>query len=102
MKAALIAHKPELVDLLAARRKAAAQDIGEACAPAAVLLSGTLMGDVWLIADDEVLIEHPDIEASRLPTFTFSEVPYLARLDDAALAAVSACKRAFPTGRILK
>lgn len=69
---------------------------------AAVLLRGSMIGDAWLVADDDALAEHPDIAQSGLPVFRFAEVAFLARLDAGELRAVAACKRAFPTAGVLQ
>jgi len=70
--------------------------------PAAVLLCATIWGDIWLVADDDVLTEHPDIEASGLPVIRFDEVPRLSKLDGSGLRALGLVKRAFPTARVLQ
>ena len=70
---------------------------------AAVLIQSTILeGLVWLVADDEALAESPDITCSGVPVFFFDEIPHLARLDAEGLRAVAACKRVFPTARILQ
>lgn len=69
---------------------------------AAVLLRGTGWGDVWLIADDEALADHPDIATAGLPVIRFAELPHLQRLDAASLQALGIVKRTFPTARVLQ
>lgn len=69
---------------------------------AAVLLRGTCWGEVWLVADDEVLADHPDIFADGLPVVRFAELPHLQRLDAASLQALGIVKRTFPTARVLQ
>jgi hypothetical protein len=70
--------------------------------PIAVLLRGTLWGEMWLIADDTVLIEHADIATSGLPVLHFAEVPHLQRLDADSLRVLGIVKRNFPTARVLQ
>ncbi|MGH7785388.1 MAG: hypothetical protein ACRERC_00890 [Candidatus Binatia bacterium] len=69
---------------------------------AAVLLRGTCWGDVWLIAGDDVLGDHPDIAAAGLPVVRFAELAHLQRLDPNALQALGIFKRTFPTARVLQ
>jgi hypothetical protein len=68
----------------------------------AVLVRDTLWGEVWLIADDAVLIEHADIATSGLPVLHFAEVPHLQQLDAESLRALGIVKRTFPTARVLQ
>ncbi|MBX3026965.1 hypothetical protein KF840_18825 [bacterium] len=69
---------------------------------AAVLLRGTCWGELWLIAGDDVLAEHPDVERSGLPVVRFAELPYLHRLDAEGLRALGLVKRTWPTARVLQ
>ena len=69
---------------------------------AAGLLRGTCWGDVWLIAADDVLGDHSDIERSGLPVVRFAELPHLQRLDADALRTLGLVKRTFPTARVLQ
>ncbi len=71
-------------------------------APAAVLLRGTVWGDVWLIANDDVLRDHPDIATSGLPIVRYVELPHLQRLDAASLQSLGIVKRTFPTSTVLQ
>jgi len=66
----------------------------------AVRLSSPLIGDYWLVADDDEMT--PDILAAGLPVFRFEEVPFLRGLRPADILAVAATKRAFPTSKILQ
>lgn len=84
------------------RRSVAGTPVLEAGAPAAVLLRGTCWGEVWLIADDDVLDDHPDIATAGLPVVRFAELPHLERLDAAARRALGLVKRSFPTARVLQ
>ena len=59
-------------------------------------------GDLWLIADDDVLAEQPDIVRSGLPLVRFSELEHLQRLDAASLLALGVVKRTFPRARVLQ
>ena len=67
---------------------------------AAVRLTSPLIGDYWLVADDDDLT--PDILAAGLPVFRFAEVPFLRGLAPADLQAVAAVKRAFPTSEVVQ
>jgi len=69
---------------------------------AAVMLRGTVLGDVWLIADAETLVEQPDIIRSALPVFFFDEVETLRGMAPEELKAVGMMKATFPTGRVLQ
>jgi hypothetical protein len=69
---------------------------------AAVLLRGTIWGDVWLIADDDVLRENTDIARGNVPVLRFAEVDHLRRLGTEGMRALGIIKRAFPTARILQ
>jgi hypothetical protein len=71
-------------------------------AVAAVLLRGTCWGELWLVADDDVLADHPDIAAAGLPVVCFVELPHLQRLDAASLRALGIVKRTSPTARVLQ
>jgi hypothetical protein len=69
---------------------------------AAVKLAKTVIGDVWLVADDDALADHPDIIRSGLPVFLFSEVEQLRGKTPAELKAIGMVKAAFPRGRVLQ
>lgn len=69
---------------------------------AAVLLRATVIGDVWLVADDDALADHPDILRSGLPVFYFSEVEQLRGKTPEELRAIAMVKRQFPAGRVLQ
>lgn len=69
---------------------------------AAVLLRAMCWGDVWLIADDDVVADHPDIETSGLPVVRCAALPNLERLDAESLRALDIVKRSFPTARVLQ
>lgn len=70
--------------------------------PAAVLLRGTVIGDVWLVADTEALAEYPDILRSGLPVFLFEEVAQLRGKTLEELKAIGMLKAEFPTSRVLQ
>jgi hypothetical protein len=97
MLRALALHKPELLRLLST--PALDTDAGEL---AAVKLRNTAIGDVWLVADDDALAEHPDIIRSGLPVFFFDEVEQLRGKTPEELKAVGMVKAIFPTGRVLQ
>lgn len=84
------------------RRSVAGAEALDFGAVAAVLLRGTCWGDLWLIADDDVLGDHPDIATGGLPVVRFAELPHLQRLDAASLQALGLLKRTFPTARVLQ
>jgi hypothetical protein len=67
----------------------------------AVKLRNTAIGDVWLVADDDALAEHPDIIRSGLPAFWFDEIEQLRGKTPAELKAISKVKAEFPTSRVL-
>lgn len=67
---------------------------------AAVLVRGTVVGDVWFVADDEALAENPDVVTSGLPVFLFDEVRHFKRLAQPQLVAAAVCKRIFPSSRL--
>jgi len=92
---------PQAVALSQCRSVAKAETI-ESGAPVAVLLRGSVWGDLWLVADDDVLAEHPDILGSGLPVVRFAELPHLQRLDAASLQALGIVKRTFPTSTVLQ
>ena len=66
----------------------------------AVRLTSPLIGDYWLIADDDEMT--PDIADAGLPVFRFAEVPFLRGLSPDDLKAVAAVKRVFPTSQVLQ
>jgi hypothetical protein len=68
----------------------------------AVKLTGTIIGDLWLIRDDDALADHPDIVRSGLPVFLFSEMEQLRGKTAEELKAIAAVKATFPTGRVLQ
>ena len=68
----------------------------------AAKFTGTVIGDVWVIADAEVLVEHPDIIRSGLPVFFFDEVEQLRGKSIDELRAIAMVKTEFPTGRVLQ
>ncbi|MGE3993580.1 hypothetical protein [Pseudorhodoplanes sp.] len=98
----LDAPEPPPAHCMAPTTRAPGADPIETGTIAAVLLRGSVIGDAWLVADDDALAEHSDLAQSGLPVFRFAEVPFLAQLDAEALRAVAACKRAFPTARVLQ
>ena len=83
------------------RSVASAENV-ESGEPVAVLLRATCWGDLWLIADDDVLSEHPDIADAGLPVVRFAELPHLQRLDAVSLQTLGLVKRTFPTARVLQ
>jgi hypothetical protein len=76
--------------------------LADAGALAAVLLRGTVWGELWLIADDDVLADHPGIAGTGLPIVRFAELAHLERLGAVELGALGIVKRAFPTARVLQ
>lgn len=69
---------------------------------AAVKLTNTIVGDVWLIADAENLADHPDIIRAGLPVFFFDEVEQLRGKTAAELRAIGMVKAVFPTSLVLQ
>jgi hypothetical protein len=67
---------------------------------ATLLLRGTLIGDLWLVADDDALAEQADIAESGLPVFFFDEVDLLRGKTPEQVRAIAMIKAAFPTGRV--
>ena len=60
-------------------------------------MPGTAMGEVWLIADFDVLNEEPDIADSGLPIFTLAEFATLAGKGVAGRRVAAVVKRGWPT-----
>jgi hypothetical protein len=69
---------------------------------AAAKLTGTIIGDCWLVADDHALADHPDIIRAGLPVFFFDEVEQLRGKTPAELKAIGMVKAEFPTSRVLQ
>jgi hypothetical protein len=69
---------------------------------AAVKLRNTVIDDLWLVADDDALSDHPDIIRSGLPVFFFDELERLRGKTREQLRAIAAVKAAFPTSRVLQ
>jgi hypothetical protein len=97
LREAVARHKPELVRLLT--RAVLDADAGEL---AAVKLRNTIIGDLWLVADAEALVEHPDIVRQALPVFFFDEIDRLRGKTAAELHAIGLVKATFPTSRVLQ
>jgi hypothetical protein len=97
MREALAAHKPELLRLLSTPTLDA--DAGQLVA---VKLRNTILGDVWLVADEDAVADHPDIIRAGLPVFFFDEVHMLRGKTPAELKAIGMVKSVFPTGRVLQ
>ena len=68
----------------------------------AVKFINTVIGDIWVIADADVLVEHPGIIRARLPTFFFDEVQKLRGKSIEELQAIAMVKAEFPTSRVLQ
>jgi hypothetical protein len=69
---------------------------------AAVKLTGTAVGSVWLVADAEALAEHPEIMRAGAPVFFFDEVEQLRSKTPDELKAIAAVKGTYPTSRVLQ
>jgi hypothetical protein len=69
---------------------------------AAVKLTGTIIGDVWVVRDDDTLADSPDIIRSGLPVFFFEEVERLRGKTPEELKAIGLVKAEFPTSRVLQ
>ena len=68
----------------------------------AVKITGSLVGDAWVVADTQVLADHPDILRSGLPVFFFDEVEQLRGKSIEELRAIAMVKTEFPTGRVIQ
>jgi len=104
MRRALERHQPELVALVDARdpRRDTPHFEGEGGDIAAVLLRGTVIGDCWLLADQETLGEYPELLRSGRPVVFFEEVEQLRGKTKTELQAIGLIKTVFPTGRVLQ
>jgi hypothetical protein len=69
---------------------------------AAVKLRATVIGDVWLVADDDALADNLDIIRSGLPVFFFDEIAQLRGKTPTELKAIAMIKTEFPTSRVLQ
>ncbi|MBI4518763.1 MAG: hypothetical protein HY699_23455, partial [Deltaproteobacteria bacterium] len=65
-------------------------------------LVGTAIGDVWVVADDDTLADHPEILRAGLPVIFFDEVERLRGKTVAELQAIGMVKATFPTSRVLQ
>ncbi len=99
--AKLQAHKAELVAALTIRDRAVTFD-PEAGELAAVKLVNTVIGDLWLVRDDDALAEHPDIIRSGVPVFFFDEVEALQGKTPEELREIAMIKTMSPTSRVLQ
>jgi hypothetical protein len=68
----------------------------------AVKLAGTIIGDVWVVRDDDTLAASPDIVRAGLPVLFFDEIERLRGKTLEELKAIAAVKATFPTGRVLQ
>lgn len=98
LRALIREHKQELLEAL---REEARPSPVEAAEVAAVKMSSPRFGELWLVADERVLEDNPDIEASGLPVVFFEEVAVLEGLKDHPneIRAFLELKRCFPRGR---
>jgi len=67
-----------------------------------VLLRGTMIGDLWLVADHDALAEFPEILHSGRPVVFFDEVEHLRGKTTAELQAIGLVKTIYPTGRVVQ
>jgi hypothetical protein len=111
LRQALIAHKVAILAAVAGSKAARRQrdnrgSLGGADLTAghlaAVKVVNTVLGDLWLVADDDALAAHPDIIRSGLPVFFFDEVEQLRGKGLAEVQALGMLKAAFPTSRVLQ
>ena len=75
---------------------------GEAGTIAAVLMRGTVIGDLWLVANHDALAEFPEILRAGLPVIFFDEVEHLRDKSPADLQTLGIVKTVFPTARVLQ
>lgn len=68
---------------------------------AAVKLTRTTIGDVWLIRDADTLAEEPSILGQGLPVILFSEITKFRALSPTDARIVATTLRTFPGSRIL-
>lgn len=101
LRTALASHKAELLALVSNSDVPGRFDI-ESSRLAAAKFVNTVIGDIWVVADDDALSEHPDIIRGGLPVFYFSEVGQLAGRTAEDLQAIRQVKAVFPTGRVLQ
>jgi hypothetical protein len=66
------------------------------------MLRGTVVGDVWLVADPDTVTEHSDIANSGLPIFLFEEVEALRTKSTDELRAICEVKRLFPIAKVIQ
>lgn len=99
LRQALSAHKAELLALLSHQ---AQPGFDPDTAEIAAVLVNTIIGDCWLVVDDDALTDHPDIIRSGLPVFFFDEVEKLRNKTVAELKAIGMVKTTFPTSRVLQ
>ncbi len=94
-------HKAQILEALAEEAQA---DVVEHGNVAAVLLESPVFGLVWLVADEQALDEHPDIEVSGHPVLFFEDVEVLKRLrgHKEDLRRFLEAKRAFPRARVVQ
>lgn len=102
LRAEVAAHKAELLVLLTRAEPLPATFDADMGAPVAVWLRGTVIGDVWLVADAETLAEQPDIVRSALPVIFFDEVAALRGKTADELRAIGVVKSVLPTARVLQ
>jgi hypothetical protein len=67
-----------------------------------VKLTGTVIGDCWLVADDDAVADHPDIIRGGLPVSFFEEVEKLRGKTPEELRAIAMAKAEFPSSRVLQ
>lgn len=97
--AVAVAAVPAVVQAVPERPAALDANAGEL---AAVKLVNTVIGDVWLVADDNTLADHPDILRAGHPVFFFDEVERLRGKTPTELKAIGMVKVAFPSSRIVQ
>jgi hypothetical protein len=104
LREALTAYKGEVLALLRSPMKPVepAFDPQDAGQLVAFKLVNTVIGDLWLVADEDALADHPDIIRSGLPVIFFDEIEQLRGKTVAELRAIGLVKAEFPTSRVLQ
>lgn len=102
LRQALTSNKAELMQALALSVSPTPRFDVDDNTIVAVLLRGTIIGDCWLVADHEALVEYPEILRAGRPVVFFDELDQLRGKTTAELQTIGLVKSVFPTGRVLQ